>query len=216
MRIGVIRVLTTDDPHLLDQHGTVIRATYGVETVSRSIPEQPRGVFSEETFALAAPKVADLAARMEREDGVEAIVLSCAAGPGLAAARDRVTVPVHGAGASAARAALGLGDRVGVLDLTKDTPLAVTEVLGDRLVAAVVPDGVSETRHLLTPEGLSAAVAAAHHLVDRGANVIMFACTGMTTIGLKATLAEQIDVPIVDAVLAAADAAIHDPAITGR
>ncbi len=212
----MIRVLTTEDPALLDQHGSVIRDAYGVDTVSRSIADQPRGVFSEETFARAAPKVAELAARMEREDGVDALILSCAADPGLAAARDRVAVPVYGAGSSAARAALRLGDRIGVLDLTRDTPLAVTEVLGDRLVAAIVPDGVSETRHLLTAEGRAAAAAAARELVDRGANVIMFACTGMTTIGLRATLTELIDVPIVDAVLAAADAAVHDPASAGH
>lgn len=216
MKLGIIRVLTTDDPELLNQHGAAVRDAFGLESISRCIPDQPRGVFSDDTFTLAAPKVAELAAQMEREDGVDALVLSCAADPGLGLARARVGVPVHGAGSAAARAALRLGEKVGVLDLTTETPRAVTEILGDRLVAALVPDGVSETRHLLTPHGRAAAVAGARELVARGADVILFACTGMTTIGLKAALADQIDVPIVDAVLAAADAAIHDPAIAGR
>lgn len=217
MKLGIIRVLTTGDAALLNQHGAAIREAFGVESISRCIPDQPRGVFSEATHALAAPKVAELAEEMARNDGVDAIVLSCAADPGLAAAGARARVPVHGAGSSAARAALALGRRVGVLDLTRETPAAVTDVLGERMIAAVVPEGVSETRHLLTPEGRAAAVEGARRLVSDGADVIMFACTGMTTIGLRSILAEDgVDVPVVDAVLAAAQAAIHDPRTAGH
>lgn len=210
MRLGVIRVLTTDDQELLNEHSVAIQEELGIASISRCIPDQPRGVFSDATFALASPKVAELALQMEAEDSVDAIVLSCAADPGLEQARAAVSVPVHGAGSSAARAALELGSRVGVLDLTQDTPSAVTDVLGDRLVAAVVPDEVSETRHLLTEDGRAAAVRGAQELVQRGADVVMFACTGMTTIGLRHPLAEQLDVPVVDAVLAAARAAAAD------
>ncbi|MFC7741286.1 aspartate/glutamate racemase family protein [Nocardiopsis composta] len=93
------------------------------------------------TFASAAVKVAELAARMEREDGVDALLISCAADPGLAGARAAVGVPVVGAGSAAARRALELGSRIGVLDLTVRTPESVTSVLGPRQVAALVPEG---------------------------------------------------------------------------
>ncbi|MBV2366519.1 aspartate/glutamate racemase family protein [Streptomonospora nanhaiensis] len=209
MRIGVIRVVTTGDDGLLGAHGRVIEAELGVETVSRCLPDQPDGVHDDATFALAAAKVPELAARMEREDGVAALLVSCAADPGLAGARAAVGVPVVGAGEAAARRALELGSRVGVLDLTTRTPAAVTSVLGPARVAALVPEGVRSTHDLRGAAGLAASVRAAERLVALGADTLMFACTGMTTIGLAAHLAERVEVPVVDAVRAGARAAVR-------
>ncbi|MDA0564209.1 aspartate/glutamate racemase family protein [Streptomonospora sp. S1-112] len=209
MRIGVIRVVTTDDAAHLGAHGRVIEAELGVTAVSRCLPDQPDGVHDDTTFALAAAKVPDLAARMEREDGVDAVLISCAADPGLAAARAAVRVPVVGAGESAARRALELGSRVGVLDLTTRTPESVTSVLGPARVAALVPEGVRNTHDLRGEAGLAASVRAAERLVAMGADSLMFACTGMTTIGLAAHLADRVPVPVVDAVRAGARAAVH-------
>ncbi|MFC7741287.1 hypothetical protein ACFQXA_10245 [Nocardiopsis composta] len=42
-----------------------------------------------------------------------------------------------------------------------------------------------------------------------GADTLMFACTGMTTIGLAARLAGRVGVPVVDAVRAGARAAVR-------
>ncbi|MFF8762922.1 aspartate/glutamate racemase family protein [Nocardiopsis dassonvillei] len=209
MRIGVIRVVTTDDQDQLDAHGRVIREEFGVDTVSRCLPDQPDGVHDDATFALASAKVADLAARMEREDGVDALLVSCAADPGLALARAAVGVPVVGAGEAAARRALELGSKVGVLDLTTRTPDSVTSVLGPALVAALVPEGVRRTHDLRTDAGLAASVRAAERLVAMGADTLMFACTGMTTIGLAARLTDRVGVPVVDAVRAGARAAVR-------
>ncbi|MFC4563804.1 aspartate/glutamate racemase family protein [Nocardiopsis mangrovi] len=207
MRIGVIRVVTTTDDDYLNSHGRVIEAEQGVATVSRCIPDQPRGVHDAPSFAAAAEKVADLAVRMERDDAVDALLISCAADPGLDPARGRVRIPVIGAGSAAAARALELGDRVGVLDLTAETPLSVTSVLGGHRVAAIVPDGVTQTHHLRTESGQAASVRAAERLIASGADTIMFACTGMTTIGLAALLRTRVDVPIVDAVRAGGAAA---------
>jgi allantoin racemase len=201
MKVGIIRVLTTDDSELLNAHGRALEAEFGFETLSRCIPDQPTGVHSDETFTRAVPKVAALAAELASE--VDAIILSCAADPGLAEARAASSVPVVGAGSAAAARALTLGTAVGVLDLTVETPVAITAPLGDRLVAALVPDGVTQTRDLLTDAGRAASLAGAHTLVARGADVILLACTGMTSIRLAATLAGDISVPVVDAVLAA-------------
>ncbi|MBB5436157.1 aspartate/glutamate racemase family protein [Nocardiopsis composta] len=209
MRIGVVRVVTGDDPALLDAHGRIVREEFGVDAVSRCIPDQPDGVHDAATFASAAVKVAELAARMEREDGVDALLISCAADPGLAGARAAVGVPVVGAGSAAARRALELGSRIGVLDLTVRTPESVTSVLGPRQVAALVPEGVARTRDLRTGAGAEAAVRAAERLVAMGADTLMFACTGMTTIGLAARLAGRVGVPVVDAVRAGARAAVR-------
>jgi allantoin racemase len=201
MRVGIIRVLTTDDRELLNAHGRALEAEFGFETISCCIPDQPHGVHNDETFNLAVPKVAALAAGLAPL--VDAIILSCAADPGLAEARAASSVPVIGAGSAAAERALALGQSVGVLDLTIETPESITSLLGDRRVASLVPEGVTETRDLLTEAGREAAVAGAHKLVSRGADVILLACTGMTSIALAATLASELDVPVVDAVLAA-------------
>jgi len=201
MRVGIIRVLTTDNSELLNAHGRALEAEFGFETISCCIPDQPHGVHNDATFAQAAPKVAALAAGLAPL--VDAIIVSCAADPGLAEARAVSSVPVVGAGSAAADRALSLGASVGVLDLTATTPVSITSRLGDRLVAALVPDGVTETRDLLTDAGRTAAVAGAHSLVEQGADVVLLACTGMTSIALAATLAGELDVPVVDAVLAA-------------
>jgi allantoin racemase len=201
VRVGVIRVLTTDDSVLLNAHGRVLEAEFGFDTISCCIPDQPNGVHNDETFALAVPKVAALAAALAPL--VDAIILSCAADPGLAEARAVSSVPVVGAGSAAAERALALGSAVGVLDLTVETPVAITDLLGARRVASLVPEGVTQTRDLLTDAGRASSIAGAHSLVKQGADVILLACTGMTSIALAATLAGELDVPVVDAVLAA-------------
>src|SRR5690606_5796397 len=99
--------------------------------------------------------------------------------------------------------ALAYGRPVGVLGITRQVPRAVCEVLGERLQAAAVPAGVSTTVDLLTPQGRKAAVEAAADLLARGAEVILLACTGMTTVGLAPVLRNQFRVPVVDAVMAA-------------
>ena len=48
--------------------------------------------------------------------------------------------------------ALASGGRVGVLGITHDVPEAVTELLGDRLVAHLVPERVASTIDLMRPE----------------------------------------------------------------
>jgi allantoin racemase len=201
MRVGIIRVLTTDDKNLVNAHGRALEAEFGFETISSCIPDQPTGVHNDTTFALAVPKVAALAAGMAPL--VDAIIVSCAADPGLAEARAVSSVPVIGAGSAAAELALSLGVNVGVLDLTVETPVSITALLGSRRVASRVPEGVTQTRDLLTDAGRTAAIAGAHRLVEQGADVILLACTGMTSIALAATLADELEVPIVDAVLAA-------------
>jgi allantoin racemase len=196
--VGIIRVVTTDDQEFLEAHGRILEAELGVRTVTRAIPDQPRGVHDDETFTAASSKVPILTVKLASE--VDAILISCAADPGLADARERCSVPVIGAGSAAAAVALALGARVGVLDLTPSSPLSVTSVLGDRLVLSIQPDGVRETRDLLSPEGFQACLKGGDELVAAGAEVVMLACTGMTTIGLAEPLRNRLGIPVVDAV----------------
>ncbi|WP_406677561.1 aspartate/glutamate racemase family protein [Moorella sp. ACPs] len=197
--LAVIRVLTTQDEDLLNAHGRIITAKYGLPTRSYCIPDQPEGIYNEETERIAIPKIVRLARQVE-EEGAKAIFISCAADPALQEVRAECQVPVIGAGSAAAAVAMALGRRIGVLNLTEATPAAVTSLLGSHMVAEARPEGVKNTRDLLTPAGKEKAVEAAGELVGKGAEVIVFACTGYSTIGLAGEIRERLGVRIVDAV----------------
>ena len=47
--VGVIRVLTSDDPEFVGMHGRFIEEHYpGIRCVSKCIPDQPEGIHSHE------------------------------------------------------------------------------------------------------------------------------------------------------------------------
>ena len=200
--IGIIRVLTIDDPEILQAHGRLLEKEYALPTLSRCIPDQPRGIYDEATEALARPKIIALAQQMAAE-GCRAILISCAADPALNEVRAEVPVPVVGAGSAGAAVALALGGRVGVLSITPDVPAPIARVLGDRVVAVARPQGVTNTTHLLEPGARDRAVEAARGLVQQGADVILFGCTGFVTVGVAPRIRAELGVPVVDPVLAA-------------
>lgn len=201
MRLGIIRVLTTDDEKVLLEHGRLIEAQYGLRSFTRCIPDQPSGVFDEITEARAVPKIVALGREME-ESGAGALFLSCASDPGLAELRAAVRVPVIGAGSAAARVAAMLGLPVAVIGVGAKAPRPFRALL-DEKVRYARPSGVTTTNDLLTPVGAAAALDSARALHAEGIQVIAFACTGLSTIGLAATIREQIGCAVVDAVSAA-------------
>ncbi|MFC5824121.1 aspartate/glutamate racemase family protein [Nonomuraea insulae] len=210
--LGVVRVITSDDPAFVGAHGRWIEQRYGLRTRSACIPGQQYGVHDDESFARAVPKIVKVAEELAAE-GASCVLISCAADPALAETRAAVPIPVVGAGSSGAATALALGGRVGVLGLNDEAPEAVRAVLGDRLAASLRPEGVRRTTDLLEPGAADRSVAAARRLVEAGAEAVLFACTGLTTIGLAPRITKELGVPAVDAVLAAglmASYAMHD------
>ncbi len=200
--IGVIRVLTSEDPAAVATHGTAIEERYGLPTVSRCIPGQPHGIHDDDSGARAEPKIVDLARELA-DAGARTLIISCAADPALRKTRQAVGIPVIGAGSAAAAVALGLGRRVGVLGIRDEAPPAVRAVLGDHFAASARPDGVHRTTDLLAPEGPAMVLEAAAGLVASGADTLLLACTGLNTIGIRPLLEERLGVPVVDPVLAA-------------
>ena len=52
-KVGLIRVLTTEDEELLQLHGKLIESYFPMfQVVSRCIPDQPEGIHDDETFAV--------------------------------------------------------------------------------------------------------------------------------------------------------------------
>lgn len=212
--IGIVRVLTTDDPEVLSAHGRRIERRYGVPTRTLCIPDQPRGIYDAESERQAVPKILEVVKRLA-DEGAQAILISCAADPAVREARSLVRVPVVGAGSAAAGVALALGERVGVLNLTEATPGPVRGILGERLAGEAAPEGVRDTTDLLREEGQRAALEAARRLVRAtGADVILLACTGYTTVDMAGRLRRQLGVQVVDPVDAGAAVAVA--ALGGR
>jgi len=202
-RVGLIRVLTTDDSQVLGSHGRSIMDSFpDLEVVTRCIPGQPQGVFDDATEEEAWPKVMALAQEMARDD-VSAIIVSCAADPGVRQAREVLDIPVIGAGSAAAHAALALGTDVAVLGITEDVPRAVADILGSALLATAKPAGVETTLDLMKPDGRKAVLEEAAKLKAKGAKALVLACTGMSTIGAAKFIRKELGMISIDPVIAA-------------
>ncbi|MCX8184559.1 MAG: aspartate/glutamate racemase family protein [Sulfolobales archaeon] len=201
--IGLIRVITIRDEELLNLHGKIVESAFPeLRVISRSIEDQPMGIYDRESEEVAKPKIIKLAKELERE-GVEAVIVSCAADPAVRESRKLLRIPVVGAGSAAASLALTYGDRVGVLNLAEETPEVVRDILGKHLVAEAKPEGVRNTLDLMTGWGIEAARKILEELLKRDVDVILLACTGYSTIGFSRVAERLAGVPVVDPVIAA-------------
>ena len=202
-RVGIIRVLTTDDKSLLHRHGRILEGAFPALVFdSRCIPDQPEGIHDAETERMASPKVAALAREMVCE-GVGGILVSCAGDPAVRELQRELPVPVVGAGIATAHLACTFGAPVGVLGITEDVPEEMRMILGSLLVAAVRPDAVTSTLDLMTPAGREQAVAAAGRMKAQGVRVLALACTGFATIGIAQVLREETGLVVIDPLIAA-------------
>lgn len=207
--IGLIRVLTVQDEDLLSRHGKIIEEAFPeLKVISRCIENQPKGIYDKKTEEEAKPKILRLVKEFENE-GVDAIIISCAADPAVEEAKKLVSVPVIGAGSSASALALAYGRKIGVLNLTEETPKVIREVLANNLIAEDHPDGVSNTLDLMTDWGRKEAINAAKRLKEKGVEVIVLGCTGMSTIMIAPILEKEVGIPIIDPVIAAGAVTLH-------
>lgn len=198
--VGIVRVITQDQERT-DAHGRLVeRAFSQVRTISRCIPDQPEGVHDADTLREAEPKVVALARQLV-ELGADGIIVSCADDPGVIETRAVLNVPVVGAGESMAAAAARYEGRVGVIGITPEAPPAFRRMLGARLLANLVPDGVRDMRDLNTLAGQRTAIATARRLRSEGASVIALACTGFSTIELAPMLEGAAGIPVLDPVM---------------
>jgi len=203
-RVGLVRVLTTTDQRLLRLHGEIIMGHFpGLEILSACIPDQPEGIHDDATESIAVPKVLALARTME-SDGAEAVIVSCFGDPAVAEAAASLRIPVIGAGRASAALARSLEVPVGVLGLLPEAPEPVGRILGDRLIASLVPDGVVSTLDLMAPEGKASVLAAGAKLKEAGAKALLLGCTGMSTIGAAPLLRGALKKPVIDPVRSAA------------
>lgn len=55
--LGIIRVLTHDDAHFVEDHGRLILQEYGLTSINRCISAQRSGIFDARSEAVAVPKI---------------------------------------------------------------------------------------------------------------------------------------------------------------
>lgn len=201
-RMGLIRVLSTDDPEILSSHGKLLEAFIpDLKVTSQCIEGHPKGLWNEEEERQAIPKIVRLGREMERNEGVDVLFVSCVADPGVPELRKVVSVPVIGAGSASAGVALSLGKPVGALSITDWILPPVAEVLGKALVGWEKPAHVQTTLDLMSEEGREEIIKAGRRLIDKGAGVILLACTGFSTVRLAPFLEDRLRVPVIDPVL---------------
>ena len=160
-KVGLIRVLTTEDEELLQLHGKLIESYFPMfQVVSRCIPEQPEEFMTMKTFAVGVPKVVNLAVELWKE-GCQAIIISCAGDPGVRR-QDRLdTDSGYRAGISTAALSLFFGSHPAVLGITEDVPSGYKRIFGDRIVDNAKGAGVENVLDLMTDRGYEATMKAA-------------------------------------------------------
>lgn len=198
--LGIIRVLTTEDENILYEHGHLLKKYADIESISQCIEDQPHGIYDDHSQKIATPKIVELAKEMTKNHSLKALTISCAADPALEETRAAVDVPVLGAGTCGVYAASMVGKKVGIMGLRDEAPSNMKEALGDRFHAYASSPIVNKTTDLFADEAKESLYKASCELVDAGSDVILFACTGFSTVHLKTYLMERLQVPIIDLV----------------
>lgn len=202
--LGIIRVLTTEDEEVLLEHGKRMWETDQVHTLTRCIKDQPNGIYDSESETVAVPKIISLAQELIREDGVDAVTISCAADPALKELSRISDYYVMGAGACGAKAAIQAGKKVAVMGITENIPQNIEEDLGEYFHSYYHSPNLRKTTELFSGSAKNELLALANQAIQSGADVLLFACTGFSTIRLKEFLSKETHIPIIDLVEAQA------------
>lgn len=199
-KVGLIRVLTTEDEDVLQSHGRQIMEYFPeLEVETKCIPDQYEGIHSPELFETAVPKIVETARSFK---DVDMILVSCADDPGVAEIREALPgIPVTGGGETTVALALKYGSKIGVLGITDYAPQAYLRMVPDQIILGR-PEGVHSTLDLMTPEGKASVLRMGMQLKEQGAEVLALACTGLATIGIAKDLEKEVGLPVIDPVLA--------------
>jgi allantoin racemase len=183
-------------------------AAAGTEIVATASASGPASIESAFDEALALPGLLR-ALRAGREQGVQGHVIACFGDPGLDAARELADAPVIGIAEAAMQVAALLAPRFAIV-----TTLARTVAVAERLVArygherrctAVRATGLpvlALERAADEPTLFAQVEAECRHALDHDrAEAIVLGCAGMAP--LAARLAQALQVPVIDGVVAA-------------
>jgi len=91
--LGIIRVLTSEGK-VLSEHGELMRDFLSIDSETKCIMDQPKGIYNAQTEQEAIPKIVELAREMEKNGKYKALTISCAADPALQEVKQAVSIPV--------------------------------------------------------------------------------------------------------------------------
>lgn len=183
------------------------RAAGGTRVELVEAEDGPASVETGAEERLAARALLDELPALERR-GLDALIVGCFGDPGVAEARQRVTLPVIGPAQASVEAAAGLGQRFGILTVA-ETVLPTVRRLVDRyglasrmasLRAVEVPVLELQERREEVLERLAREGRAA---VDEGADSLVLGCMTMGFLDVAGELQRELGVPVVNPVLGA-------------
>lgn len=196
MKVGLIRVLTTDNKDILLSHERIIRNKFNLDIETKCIKDQFDGINSKKLFDEAVIKIIELAEEFKDKD---IITISCADDPALEELKELYpNKTIIGAGKSTLSLALNYSNKIGVLGITDYLPRAYIPYKDNIVLAR--PKGVRSTLDLINNK--ESAIEEAIKLREKGVGVIALACTGFSTIGLVKTLEANAKIPVIDPVIA--------------
>jgi allantoin racemase len=183
----------------------------GIELSLVQIEAGPLSIESRYEEVFAAPQTVMAILQAEKQ-GMDAVVIDCFGDPGLGAARERVTIPVVGAGQCAIHLASMLGGRFGVLTPLEHTVPWLHEIVHESDQSRRFVGCRATNVPVLELEGTSSELQAAllRLALDLvrldGADTLVLGCTAMNDAAekLAMSLAEAgHPVPVIDPIHAA-------------
>lgn len=172
----------------------------------------PPSVENEEQEAAAARAVAAEVPTLEGQD-IDAVVIGCFGDPGLTEARRQVDLPVVGPADASFREAAKSAPQFAILTVVEPVVPLIRrriDVVGmSRQVTSVRAIGVGV--HELRPNRervVERLTEAARDALDEGAGAFVLGCMTMGFLGLEKDLSAELDVPVVNPVVAALDEAV--------
>lgn len=182
------------------------KASPGFEIRCENLEEAPESIETSYDEALAAGPVANRI-RRAADEGFDASIINCFLDPGLHAAREVSTLPVVGAGESAIRMALTVGQRFSIIDVgskryvSRSPTMQVQSMSMSASFASIRGVDVPVLKLNEQPQLTIRKIAREAELAvtEDGADVIILGCTAL------ADLAERIrlNVPVVNPALSA-------------
>lgn len=195
--VGIVRVLTLGQEHAKSLEDKIETLFPNIKIRTICIPDQPEGVHDDFTYQLAEPKVVEAVKELEH-NGTSAVLVNCAADPGVAKARKTANIPVFGAGSTSALLAKTMGLPVGVIGISDEPPYAIKDILGDLIIDCTKPGGTNTALDLKHPSTIENIKRDGLDMKRKGAKSILLACTGMSPLGVAAVLHKYINIPVID------------------
>jgi allantoin racemase len=180
-------------------------AAPGTVVSVRSVARGKASIESEYDAALVVPYIIE--SIEEAAPQIDAAIIGCFSDPGLAAARERQSLPVIGPGAAAIHLALQAGDRFSVLAPNAGSARSANHIRGMGLASRYASTrGVGlSVLELARDDGsaLDRIADVGRACIEKdGADVLVFGRMSMAFLGLHSAIEARIGVPVVNPVIA--------------